>query len=231
MAMQLYSCNGRATNYYITEQGDCINSTTNKMLKGQINKNGYKTYYLSIDGDKVRKYAHRMVAETYIPNPDNKKEVNHKDGNKLNNTIGNLEWCTSTENKRHAVETGLKKTYEIYCFNESKELIAIYKNANSAVELLHLNPSGLRIACENEIKTLYKGYYWSYKKDADFEAKVNVNTGKSKPVGKYNVDGILLETYSSISEAARKNGYTKTRIGECCSGKQKTYKGYIWKFV
>ncbi len=56
-----------------------------------------------------RMSVHRMVALTFIPNPINKPEVNHIDGNKINNLVDNLEWVTSSENKRHALKTGLRK--------------------------------------------------------------------------------------------------------------------------
>ena len=56
----------------------------------------------------LNKYVHRLVAETHIPNPNNLPEVNHLDGNRLNNHIDNLEWCTSSENSIHAVQTGLR---------------------------------------------------------------------------------------------------------------------------
>ena len=100
-----------STTYYITEDGRCYNSITNKFLKGQVNyKNKYLSYNLTMpDGSKKRCYAHRLVAQAFIPNPQNKKEVNHIDGNKANNYIDNLEWATSSENKQHAIEYELRK--------------------------------------------------------------------------------------------------------------------------
>lgn len=73
--------------------------------------NGY--YRVPLTNYKhTKKYylIHRLVAETFIPNPNNYPQVNHKDGNKENNTINNLEWCTVSFNMRHAYETGLRIT-------------------------------------------------------------------------------------------------------------------------
>lgn len=85
--------NNISTSYYITEDGKCYNSITGKWLKGQKNKNGYFSYILTLpDGNKKRLYAHRLVALAYIPNNNkNKNQINHKDGNKLNNNVENLE--------------------------------------------------------------------------------------------------------------------------------------------
>lgn len=228
--MQLYVCNGRTTHYYITTLGECINSLTNKSLKGQVSKNGYKSYILSIDGEKIRKYAHRMVAQTFIPNPQNRNEVNHIDGNKLNNCVNNLQWVTSKENKIHAINNDLRHTQKVYCFNQNKQLIGQYKNVAAVIQLLHFNPNSLRLACQQQVKTLYHGFYWSYCRQLG-QTKTNENTGKSKRVGQYDASGKLIQQYISIADAARKNGYVRTRISECCSGKQRTYKGYIWKYM
>lgn len=94
--------NNISTSYFITEDGKCYNSITNKFLVGQEN---HKTHYLSYtltmpNGDKKRCYAHRLVAIAFLTKPSKyHTEVNHKDGNKLNNYIDNLEWVTPQENQ------------------------------------------------------------------------------------------------------------------------------------
>ncbi len=69
------------------------------------------------DVNHNRKYylVHRLVAETFIPNPNKFKDVNHKDGNKLNNNVNNLEWCTRSYNLIHAYNNGLKPTIKQLC--------------------------------------------------------------------------------------------------------------------
>lgn len=89
--------------YNITKNGEVINNNTNRVLKPQLNGKGY--YRVSIGGKLM--FVHRLVAQKYIPNPENKAQVNHKDGNKLNNNVKNLEWVENIENRKHAVEKGL----------------------------------------------------------------------------------------------------------------------------
>lgn len=77
-----------------------------KIIKAAIRKDGYAVAKLCING-KTKSYAlHRLVAKAFIPNPDNKPEINHKDFNKLNNHYSNLEWCTQKENYLHALKHG-----------------------------------------------------------------------------------------------------------------------------
>lgn len=79
----------------------------NRLISGGMFSNGYKYVCLRKDGINHNLLIHRLVAEAFIPNPENKPVVNHKDGNKLNNTVQNLEWVTQGENLYHAVEIGL----------------------------------------------------------------------------------------------------------------------------
>lgn len=87
-------------NYTISTDGDVINKTTGRYLK--THKRGeYLSVKLYLDGVAERFYVHRLVAECYVVNPFKKPQVNHVDGDKLNNYYGNLEWCTHSENCLH----------------------------------------------------------------------------------------------------------------------------------
>ena len=88
------------SDYTITRNGEIINNRNGRKVKPQPNGKGYLRVSI---GGKL-KFVHRLVAEKYIPNPENKPQVNHKDGNKLNNSVGNLEWVSNMENRQHAVK-------------------------------------------------------------------------------------------------------------------------------
>ena len=77
-----------------------------KVLKQSIKRNGYKTVDLCKNGKVTTTLVHRLVAETFIPNPDGLRFVNHKDSNRTNNAVSNLEWVTSSENRMHGIAYG-----------------------------------------------------------------------------------------------------------------------------
>lgn len=83
-------------------------------IKGHIltqrdNSNGYLRCNLNVNGKRKSYLVHRLVADLFIPNPNNKPFINHIDGNKHNNLVDNLEWCTRSENEKHAWKFGLKR--------------------------------------------------------------------------------------------------------------------------
>lgn len=83
-----------------------------KILKQGFNHKGYPIVYLSKNGKQKTITVHRLVALAFIENPLNLPQVNHKDGIKTNNHVGNLEWCTNSYNQQHAYDIGLQPSYE-----------------------------------------------------------------------------------------------------------------------
>lgn len=107
-----------------------------KILRQSITTTGYIKVELSKEGTKKSMKVHRLVAIAFIENPENKPDVNHKDGNPFNNNLSNLEWCTESENLNHAVKIGLKKTFKI----NKEVLVELYINQKlnpKEIGLLH----------------------------------------------------------------------------------------------
>ena len=92
-------------NYAVNECGSVLNTATNHIKSPCDNNMGYLYVDLYKHNKRRREYIHRLVANAFIPNPQNKPYINHIDGNPHNNSIENLEWCTPLENVEHASKT------------------------------------------------------------------------------------------------------------------------------
>ena len=124
-------------NYYIYSDGRVQN-----IIKGNFlvdNSKGYKKVRLCNSGTVVKKKIHRLVAEHFIPNPSNYPCVNHIDGNKSNNNVNNLEWCTHQYNSEHAVKIGLH-------INKSAK---VEKKCSGCSNTIKVDPNELRIYTYN----------------------------------------------------------------------------------
>ena len=117
-----------ASNYEVSNTGFIRNKTTKYILKGRETFNGYLQVSLKIDEKNkfMNKYVHRLVAQFWLENINDKKEVNHIDGNKKNNNMTNLEWVTAKENSNHRVNVLNKKTTDnrkVGMFDKNNNLI------------------------------------------------------------------------------------------------------------
>jgi hypothetical protein len=95
--------------FEISNHGRLKNALTNHIYKFDILRSGYCSVRTTLGNknNKIHILIHKAVAYTFIPNPNNFREVNHRDGNKINNNVDNLEWCTSHENQKHKYDIGL----------------------------------------------------------------------------------------------------------------------------
>ena len=101
--------NESSARYSICEDGRIYSTVSDRELYGHITENGYQAVTLSYDGESKGYRVHRLVAKAFLPNPENKPCINHKNGKRSDNRVENLEWCTYSENNQHMYdELGFK---------------------------------------------------------------------------------------------------------------------------
>lgn len=128
---------------------------------------GYKMVRLYKDKTKKAFRVHRLVAMAFIPNPQNKPQVNHKDGNKANNHVSNLEWCTQSENMKHAYLHGLQKP-DTSKANEAKRILS----PDQVEEVKALLDSGLSTRKTAALYGIGKSLAWKIKQGTAYGSKV-----------------------------------------------------------
>lgn len=163
--------NYRKDKYKVTKDGNVYSETLKKNLKLSENSCGYYQVFLLCDDGKYRWFrVHRLVAETFIPNPNNLLEVNHIDENKHNNNVDNLEWCDRKYNINYGLRTAkyrvkkkivFKENKEVYQFDKDCNLINIFPSLKEAAEISNYDKRGICKCCMGVLKT-YQNYVWKY---------------------------------------------------------------------
>jgi len=139
-----------------------------KVLKQSIHINGYYKITLS-KCSKLKTYRlHRLVALHFIPTSSTKLVVNHKDGNKLNNSLSNLEWCTRSEDSQHALRLGLqtsgktdKRSKSVSRFKLDGTFIDSFDSINLASKLTKIAAGNISSCCNN-LSSHAKQYIWKF---------------------------------------------------------------------
>jgi len=159
-------------NYTLDDKGNIYSVKYKRYLTQRISTSGYLQLDLRVNGITKCYMVHRLLAEYFIPNPENKPCINHKDGNKLNNNLSNLEWCTYSENLVHAYENNLRssvkgKSNDYKYFRkkvaqiDGHVVVANYSSITEAAKAVNGQCTGICRVC-NDKRNLYRGYYWRY---------------------------------------------------------------------
>ena len=148
--------------YFVSDDGSVYNSKMRKHKPHIHPVTGYSQQILRKDGKQYMRYTHRLVAEAFIPNPERLREVNHKDGNKQNNAVSNLEWTNRRQNMIHAYSTGLRPTTRIAAYTKAGEFVRDFDSEKEAVDFCGVGyNAGISNCLRGKTQTAH-GYVWKY---------------------------------------------------------------------
>lgn len=150
--------------YLIDHWGNVYSTYKEDLITPQIDSKGYHAVHIYADGIQSGYQLHRLMAKTFLTNPENKPMVNHKDGDPRNNHIDNLEWCTNSENIKHAVSTGLQKTVGVIQYNMDMKEVGRFASVSDAAIAVGGNVSNISRACKSDTRSAFD-FFWRYEED------------------------------------------------------------------
>lgn len=246
MEYQIKDITGFEGKYQITSDGRVYSIISKMWLKPHIKENGYCQLRLFVSYDpKTKKkkyvhlYLHRLVAQAFIPNPENKPEINHLDGNKLNNYISNLEWCTRRENIHHAVRTKLWVKDRKLSEEELTPFLDDYIKGTQTLDELKQKyqyfPSSPEINRYLRDLAEKQGKLEAFLKIKNQRKHISAQLKKhltSKPILQFDLKGNFIKEWPSQISAAKALGITQGNISNCChdTNRTKGAGGFIWRF-
>lgn len=211
--------NNQETFYSVSNYGDIRNDSTGTLLQGSIANNGYRMVHLRYRINKNCS-VHRLVMKAFKPCEDmDELQINHIDGNKLNNYIENLEWSTALENMRHSYINNLqqKKMRPCYQYDLDGNFIREFLNPHEAAKILDLDYTNIWRCVTEQQQHYFKYQFKEYKKN-----KISAwNHSNKNSIYVYTDDGDFVNFYPSQKEAAKAFGVAESSISRYIKGIRK----------
>lgn len=129
-----------------------------RILKPYNDKGGYLQVSVKIDGKFIKKLVHRLVAQTFIPNPDSLPEINHKDGNRANNNASNLEWCNASYNNQYREKFGESAGHPVFAISLDTLEVSRFRSQIEASRVLGIFHQSINAVIKGRKKNA--GGYW-----------------------------------------------------------------------
>lgn len=237
------TCEPLLVGYQIDTNG-VLYGKNGKPLKPSTNPRGYLIQAFSIAGKMKAWSMHNLVARQSIPNPEKKPTVNHKNGNKKDNRVENLEWATLSEQMQHASKMlhslNPKNKIPLIGISTNSMDIKTFPSCDEAARYFDVHRSALHDVINGRRKSC-AGFIW-IRNEGEYKHLLErlfvLREGfKKRPhrirkVGMFSKTNELIKIYPS-AYATRLDGFCHKAVYECCSGskRRKSYKGYIWKFI
>lgn len=201
-------------------------SVKEKIMRCCFDNDGYIHTTLSNSGIHNRVLIHRLVALSFLENPNEYPVVNHKDENPSNNHVDNLEWCTYTYNNQYSniYEKAYRVTRKpVYQFSLDGKFIREFASTKEASRAIGGSAADISSCCHGRTNSMY-GYYWRFKGDS------NNNVGKAKwtRVTQYDLKGRIIQTFDSIIDASEQTGITVSSIIDSIRRGSVSAKKYRW---